>query len=180
MSKNSTRVALGGMSASLCLVLMFLTGLIPFATYALPAAAGIVLISVVIENGYPTAVMVYVAVSILSVFIVPDKEAAVMFIAIFGYYPILKGKLEKIKFRILEYLAKFGVFNVAVIAGYLFVIFALGIDDVMAEMNGVGKYAPLLLLGLANIMFIIYDYALTQVIGLYVEIIRPKILRKFK
>ena len=43
MGKKSTQVALGGLAAALCTLLMFLTGMIPFATYALPAAAGIVL-----------------------------------------------------------------------------------------------------------------------------------------
>ena len=37
--KKSKQVAAGGIAASLCLLLMFLTGLFPLATYALPAMA---------------------------------------------------------------------------------------------------------------------------------------------
>ena len=44
--KRSTKIALGGMITGLCIMLMFMTGLFPFATYALPAAAGIVLVAV--------------------------------------------------------------------------------------------------------------------------------------
>ena len=58
MGKKSTQVALGGLAAALCTLLMFLTGMIPFATYALPAAAGIVLVAVVVENGASTAALV--------------------------------------------------------------------------------------------------------------------------
>lgn len=85
---------MGGIASALCLLLMILT-IIPIATYTMPALAGMVLIVVVIENGYSTAWMVYAAVGFLSLFICPDKEAAMLFVGFFGYYPILKGKLEK-------------------------------------------------------------------------------------
>lgn len=180
MSRKSTQVALGGVCASLSLVFMFMTGLIPFATYALPAMAGVILIAVVMENGYPTAVLVYAAVSLLSLFIVPDKEAAIMFVAIFGYYPILKGKLEKIKFRPVEYLVKFLIFNGAATAAYLVVIFVLGMKDILEEMGPFGKYAPFFLLGLGNIMFLMYDFALSQIIVVYDKVFRPKIIKQFR
>ena len=49
--KTSRKVALGGMVTALSLVLMFLTGVFPFATFALPGIAGLLLIMVVIEMG---------------------------------------------------------------------------------------------------------------------------------
>ena len=42
MSK-SKQIAAGGIASSLCLLLMFLTGVFPFATSALPAMAGTLL-----------------------------------------------------------------------------------------------------------------------------------------
>lgn len=75
MSK-SKQIAAGGIASSLCLLTMFLTGVFPFATYALPAIAGTLLVVVVLELNRATAVMVYVSVSLLSLFIAPDKEAA--------------------------------------------------------------------------------------------------------
>ena len=83
--RKSTQVAVGGLSSALCLLLMFMTGMIPFATFALPSLAGILLIVVVVENGIQTATLVYAAVSILSLFMCPDKEAAMMFICFFGF-----------------------------------------------------------------------------------------------
>ena len=38
--KRSQQVALCGMVAALCTLLLFLTGMFPFSTYALPALAG--------------------------------------------------------------------------------------------------------------------------------------------
>ena len=90
MQKKSGQVALGGIATGMCIALMFATGMIPFSYYALPALAGLVLIAVREENGLSTALIVFAAVSLLSVFVVPIKEAALLFIAFFGYYPILQ------------------------------------------------------------------------------------------
>ncbi|MBQ7082905.1 MAG: hypothetical protein IJM93_05120, partial [Oscillospiraceae bacterium] len=72
--KNSSRVALGGVIASLCVLLMMMTGFFPFLTYAAPLLSGFLLIAVVCDCGYRWAVLVYLVVSLLSVFIVPDKQ----------------------------------------------------------------------------------------------------------
>lgn len=176
--KKSTQVAVGGLSSALCLLIMFMTGLIPFATYALPAMAGIVLIAVVIENGVRTSVLVYLAVSILSVFIVPDREAAVMFIFFFGYYPIIKSKLERIKPRLLEYLVKLSIFNFMIVLSYMLIIYVMGMPDILSELGEFGKYSAYILLGLGNVVFLIYDFALTNIIALYVNWFRIKVLRR--
>ena len=71
--RRSTQVALGGMIAALSLLFLFLTGVFPFATYILPAAAGILLVAVVVESGWRWALGVYAAVSLLAVFIAPVR-----------------------------------------------------------------------------------------------------------
>lgn len=129
---------MGGIASALCLLLMILT-IIPIATYTMPALAGMVLIVVVIENGYSTAWMVYAAVGFLSLFICPDKEAAMLFVGFFGYYPILKGKLEKIRVRMVEYLLKFSVFNVAMVANYMIIIYLFGIQDIFGGSGSIWK-----------------------------------------
>ena len=192
---------MGGIASALCLLLMLLT-IIPIATYTMPALAGMVLIVVVIENGYSTAAMVYAAVSFLSLFICPDKEAAVLFVGFFGYYPILKGKLEKIRSRALEYAAKFLVFNIAVIASYLVIIYLFGLQGVLEDVGPLGQYSvlamlkaaspfelnrlvsifngreALALLALGNVVFWIYDVALSRIITAYREVLRKKIFRR--
>lgn len=168
---------MGGIASALCLLLMILT-IIPIATYTMPALAGMVLIVVVIENGYSTAWMVYAAVGFLSLFICPDKEAAMLFVGFFGYYPILKGKLEKIRVRMVEYLLKFSVFNVAMVANYMIIIYLFGIQDILEEVGPFGKYSVLLLLVLGNVVFWIYDVALSRIITAYREVLRKKIFRR--
>ena len=178
MSYKSTKIALGGLFSALCLAIMFLSGIIPFATYALPAFAGAMLIAIVVENGRRTAVMVYISVSLLSLFIVSDKEAAMMFIAFFGYYPILKERLERVKSRIIEYVFKLLLFNITIVAGYSVLTFVIGIPFFEDEFAEFFKYGPLLLLAAGNILFLLYDYVLTRYFTVYVRYFRPRFLRK--
>ena len=94
-NKVSFVVSLGGIISAFCLFSMFLTGVMPMFVYTLPALAGALLIIIVIELGVKWAFVTYSTVGILSLFITPDKEAAVMFIMFLGYYPIVKSFFEK-------------------------------------------------------------------------------------
>ena len=85
---------MGGIVAALSLVLMISVAIIPFLTYALPAVAGALIIFIVVEIDRKWAFGVYSAVAILSMLLVPEKEVAVMYLAFFGYYPILKSLIE--------------------------------------------------------------------------------------
>lgn len=178
--KKSTQVAMGGICAALCLFLMFMTCMFPFTQFAFPALAGIVLIAVVMENGVSTAVLVYAAVSILSLIIVPVKEAAFLFVGFFGYYPIIKAKLERIRPRLLEYIVKFAIFNASVVTCYLILIYVMGLDELLEQSGLFGKYSMLVLLIMGNVMFAVYDYAITNLIFVYKSWFRPRILRKFR
>jgi hypothetical protein len=157
---------------------MFLTGMFPFATLALPALAGGMLVAVVIEMGAKTAVTVYVSVSLLSVLVVADKEAALMFLFFFGFYPIAKERLERLRPRALEIAVKFAIFNGTVAAAFLCVIYLLGVSELLEEFGDYGKYGAWFMLALGNVTFLLYDIALTKYISLYIYKLRQRFLRK--
>lgn len=172
--KKSRQIALGGLSAALCITLMLTTALIPFATYALPALAGIVLIPIAVEFGISTAWIAYFSVSLLSLLMIPDRETALMFIAFFGYYPFLKLKLDKIKPFILRIAAKLAVFNITISVSYWLLIWVFGLFYLASELqNGFG----LLMLAMGNIFFPVYELALRNIYLLYYNRIR-KVLFK--
>lgn len=176
--KHSTKIAVGGLTTALCIILMFLTGLFPFATFALPAIAGALLVLIVIEINYSTAVLVYIAVSILSLILAPDKEAALFFVALFGYYPIAKGKIEGLRKTVLSYVLKFAIFNASIAIVYSSAYFIFNLTEVFT--NDFGKYTALILIILGNITFLIYDIALTRVISIYVFRLRERFFKNFK
>lgn len=175
---NSFKIALGGIISALSVVLMFLTGVIPTLTYAIPAITGGLLIMIVIEISPKFASLVYIAVSLLSLLMVADKEAAVMYAMFFGYYPIIKSFIEKKLNGISAWIVKYAIFNVSVISSYLIVskVFMISYDD----MNFLGRFTIPLLLLICNIVFAIYDIAMTRIISTYIYNWRKYIKRVFK
>lgn len=162
---HSGKVALGGIITAVCTVLMFLTGLIPIGTYALPAIAGVTLMVIVIELSPRWAWMVYIAVSVLSALLAADKEAVVLFIIFFGYYPILKYHIEYIHNRAIQIIIKLIVFNAAMIIAFFIAINLLGIPEDSFVIFGISLPWVFLLFG--NLVFFMYDYSLTGLVSLY-------------
>lgn len=173
--KNSYKVALGGIIAALSLAIMLASGLIPIGTYALPALSGIVLIPLVIEAGRGWAITVFCAVSVLSMVLAPDKEAAVCFVVFFGYYPVLKSLIEILKSGIFQYAVKLAVFNAAMISAFFIAVNLLSVPEESFSIGGVN--VPLLFLLAGNIAFVAYDYAITLLVGTYINRIRGRFFK---
>ena len=177
-TRKSTQVAMGGMASALCILLMFMTGMIPFSTFALPAVAGMLLIIVIVEMGRSTALMVYFAVSILSLFMCPDKEAAIMFIGFFGIYPVIKGYLEKIRIKPLQYFAKFASFNLCIIGSYWIIINIFGLTEILEEMGAFGSATLFATWLMGNCVFVAFEFALTKIHWAYANVLRYRFFRK--
>ena len=175
---RSFKAAFGGIIAALSIVLMFSTGLIPTLTYAIPAVSGALLMAIVIEISPVFAGAIYVAVSILSLLIVADKEAAVMYAAFFGYYPIIKSFIEKHTNKTLSWIIKYIIFNIAMITSYFIVskVFMITFDDI----EFIGRFALPLLLLVGNMVFALYDIALTRLVTTYLLSWRKHVKRVFK
>ena len=178
--KNTFKITYTAIIIALCEVFLLATGLFPFATYALPAIAGMLLCSVMVEFGGKTAYLAYFAASILGLFIAPDKEAAIMFFIFFGHYPISKAYFERIGRRWLEIILKLLSFNTIMISAYAILIYIVGMKELLEGFSDFGKFTLPILLILANIVFIVYDIGLTRVIKFYVFIIKPRIVERFK
>ena len=106
MRSKTSKVALCGVIAALSVVVLFLTGVVPVATIALPAVAGCFLIAVVAETDVRSGVAVYAIVSVLAALLVPDREATLFYIVFFGYYPALYGTLSRIRNSVARWAAK--------------------------------------------------------------------------
>lgn len=177
--KKSFLVAFSGLICALSLVVLFLTGIIPFATYSLPCIAGFLLVTTMVECGDSWAWLSYIAVSFLAIILTPDREAALMYIIFFGYYPMLKKYLERIPSRLLEWAAKISLFLISIAAGYFGAIYLLGMNYLLEEANEFGKYSFLIVAGSGTAVFVLYDIALTRLISVYILYLRKKIFRRF-
>ena len=172
--KASLKIALCGVAAALGLILMFLTSIIPFGTYAFPCIAGILTVVIVIEVGWGYALGVFAVTGALSFLLVTDKEAALMYLIFLGYYPIIKSFIERIRLKWLQFVVKLVIFNACMIGAFFI---AVNLLSVPAESFTVfGLYLPWLFLLAGNVIFIIYDICVTRLVTIFLT----KWHKKFK
>ena len=174
--KPSGKVALGGVLGALAVVCLLGT-VFPYATFALPAMAGLVLVPIAIETGRGWGWLSFAAVSLLNLLLTPSMEAKILFIAFLGYYPILKLSLDPLP-RLFSWSAKFLLFNAAVLAAYWLMLRLFSLEKNSFELFGVSM--PLLLLALANVTFLLYDLCLTRLFGWYMFAVHPRMRRLFR
>ena len=163
--KQSSKCAIGGIVAALSLVMMISVAIIPFLTYALPAAAGILILLVVIEIDNKWAFGVYAAVSILAMLLVADKEVSVMYAAFFGYYPIVKSIFEKRLPKVLSFILKVLLFISTMLVSYYLMIKLMGLE--INELEEFGMMAVPMLIGMGLVAFIFYDFVLSRLVLIY-------------
>lgn len=178
MKNISYRVALGGIVSSFCLMAMFLTGVFPLLYLVLPMIAGVLMLIVVNEVGTPWALLTYLAVGLLSLFVTYDKEAALIFIMFFGHYPIVYRYLNRIPTKILRILAKFLLFNGCMVLYFYLNVYLFGLKDLLEAFEDFGKYGGIILLASMNPFFFMYDYSLDGLCEIYRRSLKPRILGK--
>ena len=157
MRNQSKNMAMGGVFAALAVVIMNLGGLIPVATYTTPVLCMVLLKIVLLYCGRRIAWGWYCAVSLLSMLMSPDKEAAAVFLCL-GYYPILKPWIER---RRGKWIWKLLVFNVPMVALYSILIRVLGVAEVTGESGELGRILLPVLLLMGNVTFLALDRLLT-------------------
>ncbi len=160
MQSNQTRaIALGGILAAVAVVIMCLGGMIPIATYVCPMLCAVTQLLVLRFCKKRIAWTWFIVVSILSLLLGPDKEAVIVFIAI-GYYPLIKGKLEKSKLSVLW---KLLLFNVAVLLAYGVMIYLIGMKELAQENMELGILGFVLILLMGNATFFLLDKLLGMI-----------------
>lgn len=156
-SNRSRKIALGGVLAAVAVVIMCLGGLIPIATYVCPMLCALTQFLVMRFCGRRIGWAWFAVVAVLSLLMSPDKEAAMVFVAV-GYYPLVKVVLERMRLR---FLWKFLCFNSSIFVAYGIMIYLFGMQQVVAENNALGAIGLLVILLMGNVTFFLLDRLLT-------------------
>lgn len=160
---NTKKVVFCGLMAAVATVIM-LVAYFPYLTYAVPAVASLAIMVCLIELGVKWAFMAYLA-SVLPVFLFCENEAKLLYVVLFGFYPIVKVLIEKINKRSLEWLIKLIVFNIIIVSTYFILSSLLGVR--IDEISFVGGYTIAVLLFLGNVVFVLYDICIERMAALY-------------
>lgn len=157
MRHNSAKnVALGGVMAALAVVIMAMGTMIPLATFLCPMLCMVLLTVVLRLTGVRIAWAWYGAVSVLSLLLAPDKEAAAVFLFL-GYYPIVKPWIDR---RPVAFLWKLVLFNVSIFAMYSLLIWVFGIVVLMEDFEEMGIILTAVTLVLGNVTLFMLDVVL--------------------
>ena len=163
---RTRKIAFGGIIAALSVIIMMCAGILQVAVFVSPMMAGLILLPLCDEFGTRHALTTYLAVSLLSAFMVPDIEAVALFVAFFGYYPIIRRHFERINPPLVKKALKFVLFNTAVVGAYSFIINLFGLVALKEELFSV--FGVVLLIA-GNFLFYSYDKIIWGLSYVYVN-----------
>ena len=108
--------------------------------------------------------MSYIFVSVTTLFIIPD--VTLLYIALFGIYPIVKLYIEKSHKILIEYIMKFIYWNISLVALYIII---RAVDNIyLWDFNGVMLwFVGIILLAFYDIMFSLVINALRKMYSKY-------------
>ncbi|MCL2018594.1 MAG: hypothetical protein FWG70_02450 [Oscillospiraceae bacterium] len=176
----SYKVAYCGIICALSVMIM-LVSLVPGFTYAIPAISGIFIWSVCFFINHKWAFLSYAASSLLLLILMAQSlEANIVYIAFFGYYPIVRDKLIVIKPFILRFLVKLSIFNAACVASFQIIILFIAVEQVLEGMEFAGDWAVYAFWGAANFAFLCYEICLSQLQFVIERWIKPKFFKRVK
>lgn len=172
---KSWAMAYCGMAAALSVALMLMGAIFPIAMFIAPAVAGFLIATVCVECGLTMALTAYGAVSLLGLLFVPDKEVALIFVFLLGYYPLVKPKFETIRPPLLQAVCKLLLCNGAVLLMYGLVFLLVPAGSIAQELRTTALVLSLSTLAIGNVAFLFYDRALHNMLMLYRMAWQPKL-----
>lgn len=170
---SSKQLVTGSILTTLTLVILYTTLLIPTNTLTLLTLASITVPIALIKENTQTAILVYITSSILGVILLP-LNISLLYFLFFGMYGLVKHFIERLHRFSFEWILKLIFFNMIFIIGYTLFekLISPGILDKLLLVihsflpnSNFSSFAIVFLL--AQVFFILYDYALTCLIDYY-------------
>lgn len=160
---------------ALALVCLFGSAYLPTGRIALLAITSMCILVTVSQCGTRYGWMQYAATSILALLLIPFKFQVLLFIALLGYYPMVKLHIERLDKIWIEWIVKILFFTTLLIIAYFVVKYILVQHISFGAVFDVIMTHLLLVIIIAEVVFIIYDYLLSFFAKFYNENIRDRI-----
>lgn len=174
--KNSKVIAYSGVATALSVVMLFLGSIFWVLGYTMPLVASLVMIILLDSISQKSALLTFISTSIISFILLNDKECVLLYILFFGYYPLIKDKINDIKPKFLSYLLKFITFNAAMVLTQVLCVYVFGIpfDDML------GKWGIVLFVLCLNLVFVVFDKLYALLLRLYRIKLKKKVEKYIK
>ena len=173
--RKSWAMAYCGMAAALSVALMLLGAVIPVLMFIAPAVASFLIATVCMECGKTMAWTAYGAVSVLALLFVPDKEEALTFVFLLGYYPLVKPRFERIRPALLRGTAKLALCNGSILLLYGLLLLLVPGGSISQDLKATALAVSLTTLAMGNVAFLLYDRALHNLLQIYRILWQPRL-----
>lgn len=165
---NTKEIARGGLLAAAAVALLYVGGTAISVGPAACLVAGVTSAVPLLKRArLKTAVTLYVAVAILSALLVPRKMVVAAYVLFCGLYPIVKFCVECYVPRRRQMDLKLAYFNIMLVIAAALAIF------VFLPQFSLSGFRLLAVWVAANIVFVIYDVALSRLIALLRKSLPP-------
>ena len=161
-SAGARAIALPALMGALALLMLYGACVLPTGLWGWTAVAGLGPLAAVASLGIKSGLLCWGGVSILALLLLPDKFCALLFALLFGIYPVVKSLAERLKQPAARLGTKLLFFN-AVLTVLLLTMGAL----MTAALPAVLADRIWLMYAAGNVIFLIYDFGLTRLIGFY-------------
>jgi hypothetical protein len=164
---KARKPAVSALCAALAAALLIFGSMLPTGKIAISAVAGLATAAALIECGYLYAALEFIVAAALGLILAPSKAPAIMFCLLFGWYPIVKSLIEKLKSRVAEYLLKLAVILVVIVV--FFMLARLGVGELSLP-----DTSKLVVAAAAIIGFFAYDFCFSGLIRVYIRRVRGR------
>lgn len=175
ISQKTKKLTIGAILSALGVAILFIGSMIEVMDLSMAALASFFCIFAVIELGGAYPWMIYATTGLISIIMLPLGMGGWFYLLFFGYYPILKEKIERLK-KPISWLLKFVLLNLALAIGVTLAYFLflgksggsiLGAFQLVFGGEGIGIAMASIVYAFVNVVFLVYDVALTRLISFY-------------
>jgi len=162
MSKKTRKLALCALFSALAYILLLIASIWPTGQLGFVAAASLFVAAAVIEAGAVPALYVFIVSAALSLLLTPGRSPPMLFISFFGFYPIVKSLIERLRGVVLQWALKLLVFNISLtVVWYIF-------NEWVYDFSSLNIHIVLVYLG-GSAVFVLFDYGFTKAIWFYIN-----------
>lgn len=157
---KSRQITLGSIITVLSIILIYFTSFLPTMKVFLISLSSFLIAILIIEVGKKSAILSFIATSILGLLLIPNKTVIIPYISFLGFYALVKLYIEKLDKLMLEWVLKLIVFNISLIVNYI-IFTKLFISNLNLPLS-IG-----IVFFVLQIVFIIYDFTFSLFVEYY-------------
>ncbi len=172
--ENTKALVLSAIFSALSVLLLLLGSVIDVLDLTVAMLASMLVCAILIEVGKFWPWLTYAVTTVISLLLLPNKLPAVIFL-LTGWYPIIKQLLERMR-KWIAWSLKLLIFNMLLTSFLLISASFFPNADIFTLIEAIPREANIALTyALGNLVFVLYDIALSKLITYYVFVLRDRL-----